>query len=129
MTNSIFIGKWVYNQLKENATLKKLVPNKIFPLVAEQTTTFPFIVYWRNNITSDSCKDGFHQDQVSFTVSCVSDNYTQSLQLANECRKSLEGMRYLYDGMTISFCKLTSIDETFQENAFVQMLTFECTVN
>ena len=133
MTQAIFIGKWIYQQLTANNEISRVCPNKVFPLVAEQTTTFPFIVYWRNNITGEHCKDGYHQDQVSFTIIAVSDNYVESLKLAQAIRESIEGTRYLYnnDGnqMEISFCKLASIDETYQENAFVQTLQFDCTVN
>ena len=114
MTNAILINKVIYNKLKENTVIWSRCPQKIFPLVAEQTTTFPFIVYWRNNVSTISMnKDGYCEDSVSFTVAVVDTNYSNTLELANEVRKSLEFMRYKTEEMDITNCHLTSIDETY----------------
>lgn len=129
MTNSIYINKIIYERLTANPYISQVCHNKVFPLVAEQTTTFPFIVYWRDNVVSDNCKDGMHEDEVTFTVVVVSDNYPVSLTLANEVRLCLESMRIVSHDMVISNCKVTGIEESFQENAFVQTLSFGCTVN
>lgn len=129
MTNSILINKVIYERLTASPYISEVCPNKVFPLVAEQTTTFPFIVYWRDNVVSDSCKDGMHEDEVTFTVVAVTDNYPLSLELANAIRESLETMRLVSRGMLITNCKVTGVEESFQENAYVQTLTFGCTVN
>ena len=129
MTNAIYINKVIYERLTTHQYIALNCPNKVFPLVAEQTTTFPFVVYWRENIVSESCKDGMHEDYVTFTVVAVSDNYPASLDLANAIRESLESMRFVSRGMLITNCKVTGVEESFQDNAFVQTLSFACKVN
>ena len=39
------IGKAIYNILSTNSDVSTLVGTRIFPNVAPQTTTFPFIIY------------------------------------------------------------------------------------
>ena len=81
MTNSILIGKTIYNKLLEDNVIQSYVEGRIFPLVAEQSTNYPFIVYWRNEIQSiNYTKDGYGEDSVEFTVVAVSDKYNVSLQ-------------------------------------------------
>lgn len=130
MVNSILIGKVLYQKLKENKNLTKLVGEKIFPLIAEQTTTYPFCIYYRTNITSIiSNKDGLNEDSVSFTLVAGSTSYSQSLEIANELRRSLESKRIISEDMIITDSHITGIDESYEDNAYVQRLNFECTVN
>lgn len=124
MTNSILINKYIYSKLSNSNELKKYVDSKIYPLVAENTTTFPFVTYYRDNISPISfTKDGYCQDEVYFTINVVSDQYTQTLEIANIIRKLMEGLRgddNIYD------CHMTNIDENFVENSYVQTLQFQC---
>ena len=124
MTNSILINKYIYSKLSNSNELKKYVDSKIYPLVAENTTTFPFVTYYRDNISPISfTKDGYCQDEVYFTINVVSDHYTQTLEIANIIRKLMEGLRgddNIYD------CHMTNIDENFVENSYVQTLQFKC---
>ena len=126
MTNSILINKYIYSKLSNSNELKKYVDSKIYPLVAENTTTFPFVTYYRDNISPISfTKDGYCQDEVYFTINVVSDHYTQTLEIANIIRKLMEGLRgdnNIYD------CYMTNIDENFVENSYVQTLQFQCKV-
>lgn len=124
MTNSILINKYIYSKLSNSNELKKYVDSKIYPLVAENTTTFPFVTYYRDNISPISfTKDGYCQDEVYFTINVVSDQYSQTLEIANIIRKLMEGLRgdnNIYD------CHMTNIDENFVENSYVQTLQFQC---
>ena len=130
MVNSILIGKVIYNKLATNSDITDIVGNKIFPLIAEQTTNYPFIVYYRTNIISlISNKDGFNEDSVNFTVSCVSADYSESIDLANNVRKSLEKRKIDTNDMILNNVHLIGIDESFEDNAYVQRLNFECTIN
>ena len=65
MDNSILIGKYIYKLLTEDEVLAKIVtPKKIFPLVANAETTYPFIVYSRTGLNVEYCKDGIVEDTV-----------------------------------------------------------------
>lgn len=130
MTNSLLIGKTIYNILSANAELTAMVESKIYPLIAEQSTTYPFVIYYRENISVNRVsKDGYGEDEVNFTVVCVSDNYSQSVDIANTVRKALEKQKINGQDITITNSCLTSVDESWNDNAYVQRLNFKCTVN
>lgn len=130
MTNSILIGKTIYNKLLEDNVIQSYVEGRIFPLVAEQSTNYPFIVYWRNEIQSiNYTKDGYGEDSVEFTVVAVSDKYNVSLQIANQIRKVLEIRKIASEDMIVSNIRLVGIDESWNENTYIQTLNFSCTVN
>ena len=52
MDNSLLIGKYFYKLLSEEEGLSGLVtPKKIFPLIANADTTYPFVVYSRTGLS------------------------------------------------------------------------------
>ena len=129
MTNSIFISKVLYKVLSDDVILNKSIENRIYPLIAENDTKFPFITFSRDSIITNSCKDGYFEDTVSFTVIVASANYIGSLDIANRVRALLERRKIETQDLTLYDVKLTSIDEAYSDNAYIQKLSFECTVN
>lgn len=95
MDNSLLIGKHIYKLLSEDEALAtKVTPKKIFPLVANAETTYPFIVYARTGLFVEYCKDGLVGNTIDFQIISVSGNYVESLEVANEIRRVLELKRY-----------------------------------
>ena len=130
MINSIQIGKVIYSKLSENEIIQDVVADRIYPVIAEQTTNYPFIIYYRNSIVNTIFnKDGSVEDDVSFTVTVVSTKYNESADLANEIRKIFEKKQIPNNLMRITNSRLIAIDESYEDNAYVQRLTFSCTVN
>ena len=84
MDNSLLVGKYIYKLLSEDIVLSgKVSQKKIFPLVANADTTYPFIVYARTGLVVDYCKDGTVENRIDFQIVSVSDNYVESLEVAN----------------------------------------------
>lgn len=130
MINSIQIGKVIYNKLSENEIIQNVVADRIYPVIAEQTTNYPFIIYYRNSIVNTIFnKDGSVEDDVSFSITVVSTKYNESADLANEIRKIFEKKQIANNLMRITNSRLIAIDESYEDNAYVQRLTFSCTVN
>lgn len=130
MDNSILIGKYIYKLLTEDEVLAQIVtPKKIFPLVANAETTYPFIVYSRTGLNVEYCKDGIVEDTVEIQVIAVSDKYIESLEVANQIRKILELRRFKDENVFIKDCRLSSVYEEYIENAFVQKVTFTIKLN
>lgn len=126
MTNSILIGKVLYGRLKDIKQLE----GRIYPVIAEQSTLYPFAVYYRTGLDSvNYTKDGYGEDSVNFTIAAVADKYYLSCDIANEIRKALELQRLVSDDMVISNVRLLGVDESYEDNAYVQRLNFECKVN
>ncbi|MBD5386331.1 hypothetical protein HDR70_00335 [bacterium] len=125
MTDSILIGKHIYKLLSENEELSGHISDKVFPIIAEDGTTFPFVIYERNSIKGNYCKDGLIEDEVSFGVMVVSLSYLESIEIAQIIRKIFDKNRLLGD---IYNCRLEQISEDYRDNAYIQQLNFNCKI-
>ena len=103
--------------------------DKVFPLIANADTTFPFIVYQRSSLMPIYTKDILTENQVSMTIIVVSDEYIQSLELANAVRHALEGHRYNDEDISISTMKMESVSEETLDDAYIQRMIFTFTVS
>ncbi len=56
MIDTLNIGKYIYSVLKNGTDVE------VYPLVADNDAKFPFIVYKRENLVSERCKDGYYED-------------------------------------------------------------------
>ena len=141
MTNSILIGELIYNAIIEDETLKEAIHYQvwdeklkqnidkyaIFPLRASNDTPFPLIVYARTNVYSEKeTKDGVIGDKVGFQIIVGSDQYFESIELANQVRELFENCVLYNDSLTIRNIKMTSITEAFLDDTYIQTLNFEC---
>ena len=116
--------------LSEDEVLSGLVTSrKIFPLVANADTTYPFIVYSRTSLVAEYCKDGIVEDTVDFLILAVSDNYVESLEVANQIRSILERKRYKDEDISIYDIRLASVQEEYTEDAYIQRLNFTIKTN
>lgn len=124
MVNSILIGKKIFSILNKDAELIENVKGQIYPLLANKSTTYPFIVYSRDSVTAYYCKDGNYQDEVGITVIVVSNDYEESVEIANKVRENLELLNYKDDDIYIASSTLTGISENTNEDAYIQRINF-----
>lgn len=124
MTTAISINKYIYSILSQDDKLKEMVGNKIYPLIAEESTTFPFIIFKRNNIVTDYTKDGRVNDTAEFSIAIAAKNYNQTVDIAERCRELFEMKRNDY----FNLIHFTSISEDYVDDAFIQELTFSAIV-
>lgn len=115
--SSLQIGKVIYQLLaKYNA----------YPLVADEGTTFPFIVYRRSGLTPASTKDRFnYQELANVEILVVSDKYDESITIAEDVKSILEHSRGIYSNIKVGDIQLVSSDESFMEDSFIQKLIFK----
>lgn len=134
--NSLLISKYFQAILEENEEVRAIIGNKkkIFPLLQPDSLTFPFIVHSRTGISVEYTKDieygnvGWFNN-VQYTISCVSDDYVQCIELANAVRHAVETYRWKDKDIYIHPIQLLSASEYTTENdAFVQELIFTCMV-
>ena len=45
---AISVNKHIYSLLKEDESLRELVGEKIYPIVAEETVTYPFVIFTKD---------------------------------------------------------------------------------
>ena len=122
---SLQVGKAIYTLLSSNQQLVSMVDGNIFPLIAEINTTFPFIVYKREAITPQYTKDYWTSDEVMINIMVASDDYVESIEIADLVRQSLDQKKGEYSGIKIRDLRLTQADEDFIDDTYIQYLTFK----
>lgn len=125
METGISINKHIYSILSQDDKLKEMVGNKIYPLIAEESTTFPFIIFKRTNINTEYSKDGVVQDTVDINIGIAAINYNQTIEISERCRELLELTRNGY----FKRITLTSVYEDYVDDTYTQELTFNCILN
>lgn len=129
METSLNIGKVIKDILYQDETLNNLVKNQVFPLIAEENTTFPFIVYRRNSIRKASTKDYVNDEIASVDVVVASDKYSQSVEIAERVRFVLERVEYEGENFSVDNITLSNASEQYMQNTYIQTLTFEIEIN
>ena len=124
---SISLGKILKKIFSEDEELTQLVEPKNICSMVLQPTNFPFISFRRNSTEIIYNKDCHTLDKVSVDIIAVSNNYAQSVEIAECVRKILEYHVYkaTNEGVLIDYMVLTDCSEDTINDAFVQTLTFE----
>ena len=131
MIQSILIPKIVYSALKNDEKLNEYINQRIFPMIADLGTQFPYVAYSRTYITPIYTKDFYTEDTVGIEIIVASNDYIESLEIANIVRGIFECKTLKTNELTISQISLTSVTEAYddQANAFVQRIAFDFKVN
>ena len=127
MIDSINLGKYIYSTLTSSNDLKAIVGTRIYPLVADNDVKFPFIVYKRNSLESNGCKDGYYKDQAEYEINIITERYAQGIEIANLVRELLERQQAIYNEMEISDTVLMFATEDYNDG-FVQRLQFRMNI-
>lgn len=122
MIDSLKVGKIVYSKIGS------LVNNRCYPLIAENGTSYPFIIYQRDSLDSTFCKDGVYEDEVNVSVKVVTDTYNAGIDLAQSVREAMTFNNYTSEGGTYTSL-MVQADEEFSNDAYVQTLIFRITIN
>lgn len=125
MINTLNIGKYIYSVLNDS----KDITCKVYPLIADNDAKYPFIIYRRVNLQSESSKDGYYEDSVSIEITVVSDKYSDSVDIATKIRNLLEKQSVNYDDLVINDATLSLATEEYSNNAYVQRLQFTFIIN
>lgn len=124
MESAISVNKHIYNLLVNDQTLAGLVGNKIYPLVAEESVTYPFVIFTKESVSGNYTKDLLTYDTATISVAVAAVNYFQTVQIAERIRAILESHKdgYFYNIL------LDGVTEDFVEDAYVQTLTFSAKI-
>ena len=122
---SISVNKYIYQLLISDEKLKELVGNKIYPLVAEESVTYPFIIFTKENAFANYTKDLLTYDTVNISVAIAAVNYFQTVQIAERVRQILENYR---DGYFYTIL-LDNVTEDYVEDTYIQQLQFSAKIN
>lgn len=116
----ISVLKSIYKLLVANEDLVAIVKNRMFPLIANEDTVFPFIVYQRDSIYAEYTKDGRYCDNINISINIAATTYNQSIEIAELVRIAIEGKRI----DNINTIRLISVNEDYLEDTYIQNLQF-----
>ena len=122
---SISVNKHIYQLLINDEILNELVDKKIYPLIAEDSVTYPFIIFTKDSANGVYTKDLLMYDTVTISVAIAAVNYFQTVQIAERVRQILENHRdsYFYNIL------LDNVSEDFAEDTYLQHLQFSAKIN
>ena len=121
--SSLQIGKAIYTILAKNNI------SKVFPLVADEGTTFPFIVYKRSGLEPANTKDVYNFSELAtLDIIVAANTYEESITIAEKVKDILEHSRGTYADINIEEITLDDADEDYLEDTFIQKLTFKINI-
>ena len=100
------IGKTLKTLLLSNQAVATVLTGKIFPLVAVEGTTFPFLVYRRSGYVP-----------ASMELAILSDKYETSVNVADAVLTGLHG-----SNSDIDEVKIIGTSEEFSDDVYIQKL-------
>ena len=113
------IGKAIYSILSINPNISGLVGTRIFPNVAPQTTTLPFIIYDVTGVQPNDTKDGVSTlDTNDVMISCYSETYTEASTLAQNIRVAMDRIpEGTYGSEQIQSSQFQSYNDIFDDTS------------
>ena len=117
------IGKALYGKLSATAAVTALVSTRIFPDMATQDATYPFIVYTNDATQPTDVKDSTSPlDVVTMSVMIYSNSYSQAQDIAAAVRTALDRMTGTVQGVNVQSCRFegqNSAQMEFDKHVFV----------
>lgn len=126
---SIRAGKAIFGMLRADEALSSKVGDRIFPIVALDDTTYPYIAYRRKNLIPAYTKDRHSvEDSIFVDVVIVGDSYEDTLTIGMDVLRVLDRKRGLHYGIDINDIRLSDSEEEAAE-VYMQRLEFEILIN
>lgn len=113
------VGKAIKELLaKENIT-------NVYPLIADEGTTFPFVIYKRTSLVPSNTKDRYNYSYIATVeITIAASNYIDSINLAETIQTLVEHIRGVYNDIQINDTYLVDSSEEYLEDSFTQKLIF-----
>ncbi len=97
---------------------------KIFPVITDRAD-LPYILYRRASLQALPQKQGRPgSDEIQIEVVCFTARYSEGVELAEAVRAALDYTRAEHDGQVMRGCYLSDAEEAYENDAFIQQLTF-----
>lgn len=125
---SLSVAEHILNRMSISEELTAEVGDRMFPVALSVETKFPFICYERSSVSPLRTKDiRTGEDAVTVDVFVFSDNYKESVQVAELVRKALDCTGGIYSTFRVTGCYMTDAMEAFSDNVYMQQLVFNLT--
>ena len=111
-------GLAISNLLRTDSDVLALVSTRVYPVVAKDSTAFPFIIYDVESESPTQDKDGVSTlDEDFVTVSAYSKTYSEAADLARKIRTALDRKTGTYGGIKVQSIQYNGYNDLFDDNA------------
>lgn len=126
MDNTILIWKYLLPSLLENEELKSYIGDRLFPLLANPETQYPFVIYRRDSISVEYTKKPMinWDNRVTISLGVYSEDYTTGIEILNIIRNIFEGKCLHCEEINIDEIKITEVGEIKGDDCYIQTITF-----
>lgn len=118
----INISKAIY-YLLANSSVTGHTGTRIYPIVMPENTPYPMVVYERRT-NPEYSKDDAVLKLTTGIITVISDDYTESIDLANAVNSALENYNGVVSGIDVKDIMLESVDEIYFNGAYMQKLVY-----
>lgn len=125
-TSSLKIGRVIHHRLNDII--------RIFPIIAEKGVEGNFAIYKRSSLSTDDTKDLYNYEEVAvMEIVVVASNYNDSVDLAQAIKIRMEATKGDFEteceeAISINNVEMTNASEDWQNDSYIQRLTFEITI-
>ena len=126
-TDILGIGSAIRALLVSDQDLQEAIEGRVYPLVAEENATFPFLCYGLLGVRPDETKDGKYAfgDTATVGVLVATETYKESVDLSILVRSVLTKFEGVVSDYHISSITLSDATDDYSDGAFYRNLTFE----
>tara|TARA_Y100000401_G_scaffold39957_1_gene30354 strand:- start:752 stop:1153 length:402 start_codon:yes stop_codon:yes gene_type:complete len=111
-------GLAISSLLRTDSDVFALVSTRVYPVVAKDSTAFPFIIYDVESESPTQDKDGVSTlDEDFVTVSAYSKTYSEAADLARKIRTALDRKTGTYGGIKVQSIQYNGYNDLFDDNA------------
>lgn len=125
MKNSLYLSALLYDRLN---TIEE-TGTRCYPIIAENSTTFPFIVYTRDSLTSGTLTKDGNTEVAQVSVKIITVGYREGINIAQQVRRNLTLNKFNYtldeDNKMIVNSRFSAAYESYEENSYIQTLVFD----
>ena len=101
------------------------IAKKVFPVVTDKAE-LPYVAYRRSRLENNPTKaKNPGADTVQIDINCYAATYEKSIELAEAVRAALDYVQGEKDGLVMRSCTLVDGEEIYEDDAYVQCLTFQ----
>ena len=101
------------------------IAKKVFPVVTDKAE-LPYVAYRRSRLEHNPTKaKNPGADTVQIDINCYAATYEKSIELAEAVRAALDYVQGEKDGLVMRSCTLVDGVEIYEDDAYVQCLTFQ----
>lgn len=104
-------GKAIHELLTSDVDVSAIVGDRVFPQIAAQGASFPFVVYVLQDTSPSDTKSGVSTlDEVRYDIVVASETYAQASDLTNKIRTVLDRYSGTVSGVVIDSIQFIDLD-------------------